>query len=58
MVGVKKVVVEKSKLLEAGEKLLKEYQTISIFATGSEEHEKAGLSADKVLIRAYNKRKS
>jgi hypothetical protein len=58
MVGVKKVIVEQSKLLKVGEELLKEYRTISVFAAGSEEHSKAGLSADKVLIRAYNKRKS
>jgi len=57
MVGVKKFIVDKSNISEVGQKLLEEYHNISIFSAGTEEHEKAGLSAGKVLIRAWNKRK-
>lgn len=56
MVGVKKFAVDKSQLKEKVAELLQTYHNVSMFGEGTEEHRKAGLAADKVLVKAWNKK--
>jgi uncharacterized membrane protein YdbT with pleckstrin-like domain len=58
MVGVRKATVDLSVLnaVPILDSLIRQYYTIEISCDGSPEHEKAGLSKEKVLIKAYGKR--
>ena len=57
MVGAKKITLDLKILIDACgpeiQQLLKEYNVIEISSTGSPEHTKAGISKDKVLVKAY-----
>lgn len=70
MVGVRKIVLDLETLLTLEcatcgvktvrwpflEDLLNQYNIVEICGEGSPEHRKAGLSKEKVLVRAYSKR--
>ena len=58
LVGVRKTTVNVAVLTDNPvlNDLIKAYRVLEISCDGSPEHEKAGLSKDKALIKAYNKR--
>lgn len=58
LVGVRKTTVSEAVLTGVPilADLIKNYRVLEISCEGSPEHERAGLSKDKALIKAYNKR--
>jgi len=58
MVAVRKIICEREQLVDTLNRLIfKEgYRKIKVCLNGSDEHQKAGLKPDKILIKAWMKR--
>ena len=53
MVGAKKIVMSRSDLQSPVKELLDTCNVVQLLAEGSEEHKKAGLTKNKILVKAY-----
>lgn len=57
MVGAKKIILDLEALKDPVlQELLNQYHVVQISCEGSKEHTKAGISKEKVLVKAYSKR--